>query len=102
MEKNRTLIQELCGDIEQNIYLQKLYNKLIKRYSRLLLKRTTILSDTEINEKEKNDLLRYANILSLSSGLLESGEHKVWAQQIVALLSLLFPEHQTIKSIKDF
>lgn len=101
MEKNRTLIQELCGDIEENIYLQKLYNKLIKRYSRLLLKRTTILSDTEISEKEKNDLLRYANILSLSSGLLESGEHKVWAQQIVALLSLLFPDDQTIKSIKD-
>lgn len=101
MNPDRTLIQELCGDIEQDAYLQKLYNKLIKRYSRILLKRTTILSDTDISEKEKNDLLRYANILSLSSGLQESGEHKVWAQQIVALLSLLFPNDKSIKEIRD-
>lgn len=101
MEPNRTLIQELCGDIEQDGYLQKLYNKLIKRYSRILLKRTTNLSNIEINEKEKNDLFRYANILSLSSDLHESEEHKVWSQQIVALLSLLFPNDQLIKDIKD-
>ncbi len=101
MNADRTLIQELCGDIEHDGYLQKLYNKLIKRYSRILLRRTTNLSDTEISEKEKTDLLRYANILSLSSGLQESGEHKVWAQQIVALLSLLFPEDRTIRDMRD-
>jgi len=101
MDKNRMLIQELCGDIEQDEYLQTLYAKLLKRYSRFLLNRTTILSDTKLSEKEINDLLRYANILSLSSGLKESGDHKVWAQQIVALLSLLFPEDENIRNAKE-
>lgn len=85
--KKRTLIQELCGNIEQDNYLQALYAKLLKRYSRVLLNRTTVLPDTRLSEKEINNLLRYANILFLSSGLTESGDHKVWAQQIVALLS---------------
>lgn len=101
MDKSRMLVQELCGDIEQDEYLQTLYAKLLKRYSRFLLNRTTILSDTKLSEKEINDLLRYANILSLSSGLKESGDHKVWAQQIVALLSLIFPEDESIRNAKE-
>lgn len=100
MKTKRTLIQELCGNIEQDNYLQALYAKLLKRYSRVLLNRTTVLPDTRLSEKEINDLLRYANILSLSSGLTESGDHKVWVQQIVALFSF-FSNSENIRNAKD-
>lgn len=59
------------------------------------------LDNVAFSCKEKKDLLRFANILSLSSRLIESGKHMVWTQQIVAILSVIFPKDDLVTNMRD-
>ena len=83
----RSLGDLLFSDILSNQYLSVLYLKLIDGYFRKILLKDC---ETEITEKEKTDLLRFADILSKSTMETKRDNHNNIAQSIVSMLSSLF------------
>lgn len=94
--RQRTIAEIIYEDIENNEYLIELYSELLKKYSRKLFNRT----NQEFEVKRLNDLLSFADLLSKSVGTKNSGLHKVWSQQIIALLEVLFPKDEKVKFYK--
>lgn len=94
--RNQTISEMIYGDIEQNEYLQELYNDLLRAYTRKLVDR----EPGKFDEKKLDDLLRFADILSKSTSPTRSGIHKVWSQQIVALLDKTYRGNYKIKFYK--
>ncbi len=91
--RNRTISEVIYGDIISDDYLLELYSDLLKAYTRKLFNRNTV----QFDEKRLNDLLRFADILSKSDESSQSGIHKIWSQQIIALLDKLYPNNYKIK-----
>lgn len=88
-----TLGNALFADIDSNEYLNELYENILYNYSLLLFKSEQVaLKDIELL-----DALRFADILSKSVHNKKSDTHKIWAQEIIALLDKLYPDNQTIK-----
>lgn len=88
-----TLGDSIFNEIESNEYLQEIFNAILFNYSLDLL---------GIQKKERvkfhiADALRFADLLSKSTDPLKSERHKVWAQEIVALLNTLYPEDESVK-----
>ena len=56
------------------------------------------MNDTSINPSNVplNDALRFADLLSKSAGVANSEKHQAWAQEIVALLTTLFPDNPKV------
>lgn len=94
--RNRTIPEIIYGDIMSDEYLLELYSDLLKAYTRKLFNRTT----EKFDNKRLNDLLRFADILSKSAETSQSGMHKIWSQQIIALLDKLYPNEYKIKFYK--
>lgn len=84
--RNQTIAETIYTDIDKNDYLLELYSELLRAYSRKLFNRSTPTFD----EKKLSDLLRFADILSKSTCPKNAGMHKVWSQQIIALLDKLY------------
>jgi superfamily II DNA/RNA helicase len=95
--RSRTIGDLIFEDIGENEYLRSLYNKLLKKYSRKIFDRTI----EPFGKKELSDLLSFADILSKSTDGINSDIHKVWGQQIVALLSKLYPNDPEVAFYKD-
>ena len=74
-------------DIESNEYLQEIYNSILLNYSLNLFR----ISKTNPAEFDLVDALRFADLLSKSTDPTKAELHKVWAQEIVALLNMLYP-----------
>lgn len=91
-DNGKTLIQALLEDIEKDSYLNELYEAALYNYALQLF---------GINSERKtlrvSDTLRFADLLSKSSGLKNSERHRTWAQEIVALLEKLEPDNPAIK-----
>lgn len=85
-----TLGEEIYKDIGSNAYLNEIYANLLYNYSlRLLhLKEYKELPDRPV---VLDDALRFADILSNSIGTKDSVIHKTWAQEIVAMLDVIYP-----------
>lgn len=88
-----TLGESIFKDIESNEYLQEIFNAILYNYSLSLFK----LRNKEQISFSLVDALRFADLLSKSTDPLKFEHHKVWAQEIVALLSTLYPEDESIK-----
>lgn len=88
-----TLGESIFKDIESNEYLQEIFNAILYNYSLSLFK----LQNKEQISFSLVDALRFADLLSKSTDPIKSEHHKVWAQEIVALLSTLYPEDESIK-----
>lgn len=88
--RKRTIAETIYTDIEKNPYLLKLYSDLLKAYTRKIFNR----SNTKFEKKKLDDLLRFADILSKSTCQKHGGMHKVWSQQIVALLDKINPDYK--------
>jgi len=85
--------QAIFKDIKSNSYLNELYENILFNYSLELLKNKTALpKDVNIE-----DALRFADILSKSIHNRDADIHRIWAQEIVALLDKLYPQNDTIK-----
>lgn len=82
----------LYENILQEQDFQSLFDELLLSYATMLIDKSSIL----YNEKY-NKLLRYADILSLSN---EEEYHNI-AQQIVIILSQIFPNNQKIQIFKE-
>ena len=93
-----SLAKALYLDIEENEYLQSLYEKLLKNYVLNIFNFSLSSLDDEITEKEKHDILRFADLLSNSCGVARSEKHHGWAQEIVILLARLFPEDSKVQT----
>ena len=90
---NSTLGENVFKNIETDEYLQELFDAIRYNYSLDLFKQRN-----ERRQFNLNDALRFSDLLSKSIDPLHSDLHKVWAQEIVALLHGLYPENQQIKS----
>ena len=94
--RKKTVAETIYGDIENNEYLIELYNELLRAYTRKLFNR----SNPDFSTKKLNDLLSFADLLSKSTGTKNSGLHKVWSQQIIALLEKLYSRDNKIHFYK--
>jgi superfamily II DNA or RNA helicase len=88
-----TLGDSIYHKIEDNQYLNELYETLLFNYSMKLM------GYTKRNKPlKKDDLLRFADILSKSYGNENSEKQRSWAQEIVALLNAIDPEDAKVKA----
>lgn len=78
-------------DIEQNEYLNELYENLLFNYSIWLLK-----TDDEMKKVNLEDLLIFADILSKSNHPTNSEKHKVWGQEIASIAKCVYPNNSTV------
>ena len=90
---NTILGDSIFKDIEKNEYLQEIFNAILYNYSLNLF----CIQNKERRTLDINDALRFADILSKSTDKTRSEIHKVWAQEIVALLCNLYPDNENIK-----
>ena len=82
-------------DIESNEYLQEIYNAILFNYSLNLFR----IPKKNPAEFDLVDALRFADLLSKSTDPTKAELHKVWAQEIVALLNTLYPQNESVKFI---
>lgn len=90
---NATLGEEIFCDIDNNEYLNEIYNNLLKNYSFKLMG----MPERNILPINIDDALRFADLLSKSAGVTNSEKHRAWAQEIVALLITLYPEDPKVE-----
>lgn len=83
----------LFDGIEENPYLNELYDTILYNYGRQLFGLTN-LPEKEISVPAA---LRFADILSKSVHTQNEETHKLWAQEIVALLNALRPDDELIQ-----
>ena len=83
----------LFDGIEKNPYLNELYDAILYNYGRQLFGLTN-LPEKEISVPAA---LRFADILSKSVHTQNEETHKLWAQEIVALLNALHPDDELIQ-----
>lgn len=88
-----TLGQAIFEDIDENPYLAELYDSLLYNYG---LKRLA-LPATPSRNVNVEDALRFADLLSKSNHPEKREVHRVWAQEIATLCSLLYPENPKTK-----
>ena len=90
-----TLGDCIFKDIESNEYLQEIYNAILFNYS---LKLFGIPKKDPV-EFNLIDALRFADLLSKSTDPIKAELHKVWAQEIVALLNTLYPQNESVQFV---
>ena len=78
-------------DIEQNEYLNELYENLLFNYSIALLQ-----TNDKKRELNLEDLLAFADILSKSNHPTNAEYHKVWGQEIASLAKYVYPNNFTV------
>lgn len=88
-----TLGESIYKDLESNEYLQEIYCAILFNYSLKLFG----IRNIEPIQFSLVDALRFADILSKSTDLSKAELHRVWAQEIVALLNTLYPENHSVK-----
>ena len=89
---NRTFGEAYFEKIDDNEYLNKLFEDILYNYAVKVfgynrrLKRNIPISDA----------LRFADILSKSVHSKKADKHKVWAQEIITMLDFIYPENKDI------
>jgi len=90
-----TLGDSIFKDIESNEYLQEIFNAILYNYSLDLFN----IKNKERAQFNLTDALRFADLLSKSTDPRKGEQHKVWAQEMVALLSTLYPKNDSVKFV---
>ena len=88
-----TIGDVLFANIDSNEYLNELYESILYNYSVKLFG----IKEARIQEINVGDALRFADILSKSTNPEKADLHKIWAQEIVALLQNLYPQNPMIE-----
>lgn len=88
-----TFGEHLFSRIDDNDYLQKLYQNILFNYSKRLF-HLDELEDRSINIE---DALTFADVLSKSCGTNLADIHKTRAQEMVALLYDIYPNNERVK-----
>jgi len=88
-----TLGESIYSKIEDNDYLNEIYETILYNYS------MSLMGTPQRNKPiKKEHALRFADILSKSYGHPNSEKHRAWAQEIVALLNAIYPNDTMIKA----
>ncbi len=93
-----TLGDSIFNDIDNNPFLNALYNNILYNYA-----------ITKLNLQKKKELktvdiiasLRFADLLSKSTNTKNKDKHKTWAQEIIILLNEIYPNNEDIKLYSD-
>ncbi len=91
-ENKINLGSAIFSDIHKNPYLNELYDNILYNYS-------TRLFGVRKNKKkfvDIEDALRFSDLLSKSTDPQNTDKHKIMAQEIVALLKTVEPEHPAV------
>lgn len=88
-----TLGNKIFADIEKNEYLQEIFEAILYNYSLRLFN----IRNKEARDFDITHALQFADLLSKSTDTQRSDYHKTWAQEIVALLSELYPDNENIQ-----
>ncbi|MDY0138288.1 MAG: DEAD/DEAH box helicase [Candidatus Izemoplasmatales bacterium] len=88
-----TLGEHIYYKIEENEYLNELYEIILFNYSMDLMG-----SPQRKKPIKKEHALRFADILSKSYGQPNSEKHRAWAQEIIALLNATYSDDAVIKA----
>lgn len=83
----------IFSTIDNNQYLNELYNNILYNYSIKLFN----LINREQKDVNVIDSLRFADLLSKSNHPKRSDYHKIWGQEIVALLDYVYPNNPNIE-----
>ena len=94
----RTLGSAIFAEIENNDYLGKLYARLLKGYGMHAFSIDQDRQGALFTDKEKADILRFADILSKSNDPEKADSHKIWAQEIAILMNELYPDDALVKA----
>lgn len=87
-EERKTIGDWIFHEILDNVYLKRLYSKLIVEYTNKLQGNTYYLEDKYIKH-----LLRFADLLSKSDDDIRGPFHKNLAQNIVCILEKMYPDN---------
>ena len=90
--RNATLAETIYRGIERNEYLNRIYADLLYNYSLKLFSLRQKQKEVDVGAA-----LRFADILSKSAYTENAEVHKIWAQEIVILLNILYPDDTRIK-----
>lgn len=93
-EEKKKLGEVIFADIESNVYLNELYDKILYNYALRLFQ---LEKNKAPKEFELTDALRFADLLSKSNHPMRSDAHKMWAQEIVILLNQLYGDNALVK-----
>ena len=87
----------IFADIESNEYLLRLYQNILYNYGMHKLQ----LGTGKKTERpvDIRDALQFADLLSKSNHPTRSSFHKQWAQEIVILLTELYPDSEIVKLV---
>lgn len=90
--RNQTLAEALYVEIDKNEYLNEIYDSLLYNYSIKIFN-----SQKQYKEVNIKDALRFADLLAKSSIPEKRDRHRLWGQELVILLSIVYPENSSIK-----
>lgn len=94
MSEMKTIGEALYANIEENAYLNELYETILYNYALRLFQ---LEKNSAPKEFDLLDTLRFADILSKSNHPERSDAHKMWAQEIIILLNRLHGENPLVK-----
>jgi superfamily II DNA or RNA helicase len=92
-EVDKSLGTVIYQDIDSNEYLEELFETILQNYSLSLFH----IKNRKPQSFNISHAQRFADLLSKSVDSQKSELHKVWAQEIVALLYNLYPEDPNVK-----
>ncbi|OYS78987.1 hypothetical protein CBG04_07850 [Limosilactobacillus reuteri] len=94
-EEKKPLGEYLYEELEENEYLQKLEDVLAKQFARKQAGQSYWMSN-----KQFQDLLRFADLLSKSFNEARSLDQKIRAVSIMEKLKYLYPKHRAVEFFK--
>ncbi len=95
MNEKKPLGEYLYDCLEEDEYLQKLEDVLIEQFGRKQVGKPYWMSN-----KQLQDLLRFADLLSKSFNQARSLDQKIRAVLIMEKLKYLYPEHKAVEFFK--
>lgn len=93
MNTMTTIGAALFDGLEKNEYLNELYDAILYNYGIMLFG----LNDIEPREINVQDAMRFADILSKSIHPEMAEVHKLWGQEIAALMAALYPDNEEVE-----
>jgi superfamily II DNA or RNA helicase len=81
-------------DIEENRYLNQLYEDILFNYAN-----KTLRTGMKYRNVNIHNALRFADLLSKSNNPDKAERHKMWSQELVVLLNALYPDNDEIKTV---
>lgn len=92
--KRKRLGDVIFADIEENKYLNQLYGDILFNYAN-----KTLRTGVDYRDVNVHDALRFADLLSKSNSPDKAEQHKMWAQELVVLLNVLYPDNNEIRVV---